>query len=254
VVRFIAAASFVLVFTTAAVCGDGKKAEPVSDSEFLWLATAAAKDANLTIDDFPDDWESEPQEPDDDDEDDDGFGDDLSPECKELFESFEEAEQTTDNDNPSAESDDFSDPNTREGVSTEVEVFRDVELAIETQEMFETAFDTCGDDIGRAIEEAVNSESTTDTDTPEFQIENLEMIDFVERDIGDWAADWGFSLTYDFGGLKVDATLTFTLVRSGRMAGTFFHFQIDETDAALIDSMRELFAERLKDVDATLPE
>jgi hypothetical protein len=254
--KYIFVAALVMAFGGAAICGSGKKsAAPASDTEYLWLATAAANDANLTIDDFPAAWESEPQDPDDEeDEDDEDFPEWLSEECREFFESFDDSASDAANaDNPTAESDDFSDPDTRESVSTEVEVYRTVEFASEGEDRADEVFDTCGDELGRAIEEQVNEDAAAEGG--EFKIENLEMLDFAKRDLGDFARDWGFSLTYDFGGLKVDATLKFTFIRVGRMSGTFFHFQLDdETDAALIDSMREVFADRLGKVNDTLPE
>jgi hypothetical protein len=249
--RFGFVALFTLAFGAAAICG-GKTAEPVSDEEFLWLATAAAQDANLTIDDVPAAWESEPPDPDDEDDDDDEIPEGLSPECVELFESIDNSEAVAASEtNPSAESDDFSDPDTRESVSTSVEVFRTVALATEAEDLIDDAFEMCNDEIGSVIEEEVNKDNAESGE--EYRIENVQMLDYTKRDLGDWAREWGFSLTYDFAGLKVDSTLTFTYIRAGRMAGTFFHFQVDETDAELIDSMRELFADRMAKVDETLP-
>jgi hypothetical protein len=255
--RLIATSALVLLVGFAGICGSGKKAEPVTDEAFLWIATAAAKDANLTIDDFPATWESEPPDPDDEDDDDDEedeIPESFSDECRELFESFDATFETGDSaedDIPSAVSDDFSSPD-GEGVSTEVEVFRTLDEASEGEEILDDAFGTCGDDMAQWIEDDVNKDAETEGE--EFRVSNVEMLEWTERDLGDWARDWGFAVTYEFSGLTVDATIELTFVRAGRMNGTFSHFEIGDSDEVLVDSLREVFADRLATVDATLPE
>jgi hypothetical protein len=224
--------------------------ESMTDEEFLELAEAAATAALLTSEDFPDSWTSSPgDEPDDGESDPEDVPEGLSDQCTELFERFDEIESGSDDAVASDISDDFESPE-NEGVSVEVEVYRNEGLLEDSQELFDSAFSECAGELSTALREEINADA--EAEAAGYTVTRLEGRDLEERDLGDWARDWIMEVAYDFDGVPVETVITITFVRTGNILGTFMHFYVFDTDDDVIDGLRERFAEKMRDANDTL--
>lgn len=242
------------LMVAAAGCGDdGATAErtPVGEEAYRFIAQLAANSALLTDDDFPGVWESSPAD-DEADTDDDEIPEGVSEECRDLFQRIDAYETGEGEALVRAVSDDFTAEDTNESVGVEVEVFRTLDQATAAEDLFDEAVTTCGDELDTWFVDSVNEDLAAEES--DVRVSEFESLGLEERELGDWARDWRFRIVYEVPDGEVEANFTMTLVRAGRMGGTMSHFEFGETDRVLIETLREVFAERLAAGDATLPE
>jgi hypothetical protein len=225
------------VLCTGAVCGG--KPEPVDDATYLQAAQTAAAAAHLTVADMPAGWSGLPQEPDIDEPLPAGFA--PKPGCELVLEEADYPGATYE-----TESDEFG-VDEDEALSTTVGVYRSDTAADLGQGAIDHVMDNCRDDLVRFLQGYASQSQ------PGYIWEfSLEYYDAPDH--GDWSIGQVMRLkATGAGGQFEEYTYRGIVIRQGRVLGTIEWFETEHTGAEVVDSLTTLFADRLAQADASLP-
>lgn len=186
-------------------------------------------DAVLTIDDMPPGWQAEAP---DDDDDDDESGDQELADCMRI-----DVEELNDDDNVSAESDEFTSPDDAQ-ISSEVSLAADEESSTKS-------FELAGRPEFRDCMAAELEEELADDDEVEVGDITIDEVSFEQ--LGDETVAFRVNLPMSLQGMNFNASMDFVMVRVGRgsvlLSGLGIGSPLDSDELA---GYAEICVERLR--------
>jgi hypothetical protein len=239
--RFALVVVFIMfaMINVAGICGSsGSTSEPtpVSDEAFLFMAQAAVNGAQLTLEDLPAGWSTEP--PDDLDVGAEYF----SAECGLL------SQDDWLTGVAEAETDDFK--RDEDTIASGATAYRNVNAADVAFAEFESVWSRCRGEIPSAITQSLIKSFEAEGVTVADVSASVDQVD--PGDEGDWGARIIMEFTYE--GSRYSYVTDKIIIREGQLVGSVTYQAAESMDESMRDALVKLVAARLVDADSTLPE